>query len=63
VVLLYLRFVLLPLAEEAPEQLAGARAAGASGAGHLVQELHFPRQLVHGKLPLTEQDHFDLFRA
>jgi hypothetical protein len=51
------------LAEKSPEELAGARAAGPGGAGHPVQELYLPRQLVHGKLPLAEQDRFDLFRA
>jgi len=55
--------VWLPLEEEAPEQLAGARAAGPGGAGHPNHELHFSRQLVHGKLPKAEQDRFDLFMA
>jgi len=50
--------LLLPLSEETPEQLAGA-----SGAGHPVQELYLSRQLVHGRFPLAEQDRFDLFRA
>jgi len=55
--------VLLPLAEEAPEQLLGTGATGTSGAWHPIQELYLPRQLVHGELPLAEQDRFDLFMA
>ncbi|MDD5559748.1 hypothetical protein [Candidatus Methylomirabilis sp.] len=54
---------LLPLAEKSPEQLACARAAGPGEAGHPNYELHFSRQLVHGKLPLAGQDRFDIFMA
>jgi hypothetical protein len=28
-----------------------------------IQELHCSRQLVHGKLPLAEQDRFNIFMA
>jgi len=55
--------VWLLLAEKSPEQLACARAAWAGGARHPVQELYLPRQLVHGKLPLAEQDRFNIFMA
>jgi hypothetical protein len=57
--------VWLPPSEKSPEKLAWARAAaaGPGGAGHPIHELHFPRQLVHGKLPLAEQDRFDIFMA